>query len=49
MALIQPRIRTILDSLNSGLLGREEVMNLTFLSAIAGERKRWKKEKKKKF
>ena len=34
---LQERIKQILVSLNNGLIEREEIMNLTFLSSIAGE------------
>jgi hypothetical protein len=32
---LQARIQSILDGLNNGLFERNEIMNLTFLSAIA--------------
>ena len=37
MQSIRERIQQILDSLNTNLIERQEAMNLTFLSAIAGE------------
>ena len=37
MSANKNRIRDILTSLNEGLIEREEVMNLTFLSSISGE------------
>jgi len=35
--ILKDRINQLLESLNTGLIEREEIMDLTFLSAIAGE------------